>query len=248
MTRARFVQVMGAFLCAVSVHVGSGGAAGGPGVQSAAAPPKELASLDRALRGEDFGAYTLKKAVIRIEGTDPALGLKSGRGIEGGAEDAPAVNRNIYILQFGADGAGAEDLEVLKLQQETLENQLKMMRSVRDLADRHANLGARSARIENGARDMLAGMASSLSEEEVLSGESAETDSRASEIGKRTMDAAEKLGKMSKAVSAAAGAAKDLDMKMGKAARGMGGRGRARGSGSGGGGKSSVMACMGPCN
>ena len=186
----------------------------------ASRPASEFPAIDKALRGEDVGAYTLQKALIRIEQGASAPELNAGLGVEEGAA-APAAETNVFILGFGDDCGAAEELEVLKLQREALSNQLMLIRSVRELVDRQLSLGARSARIEGAARDVHAGMIASHEEVDALRGESAGNSIRASVLAEGTVRRAETMRKVAKALSETTDTLQDCEMEVHEMRRGM---------------------------
>ncbi len=191
-----------------------------PGRAKTASAPGP-AAIDRALRGEDAGAYTLRDGAILLEEPRPPAGLKPDRGVEGGPGTAPGGEGNVFILGFGGGSAEEADREVLRLQREVLESQLEMVRAARLLADRHVRLGARAARIESGARDVHAGMIASREEIDPLRGESAQMSARMTLVAERTMRNAEAMEEMSEALSECADAAEDWEMECHEMRRGF---------------------------
>lgn len=100
-----------------------------------------------------------------------------------------------------------------------------MLRSVRELAAGNAGLGARSARIESGAWDLLSGLDAQRAREEALRGSSASACAGAAETEERTIATAKEMEKKAEALAEARDAAQDTEMKVRKQSRGMrGGR------------------------
>lgn len=219
------VLIMAA-LCSESVSMGEN--RGGAVVRDQAAGGVEkkqaLAAVQKILKGErvsDLDLKNLDDAVIQLDTVSPDVGLKTGKGVEGGPEEKAGPQRNVYILRFDAGGGGDRQLQLLRIQREILKNQLILLKSLGALAGHQVLMNTRTARVENTLRDMTMGMKASSREMTRVLGETASTNAKTTDIASTTTDMAQTMEAMAKNVEEIESAMKDVDMEIGKMSKDM---------------------------
>lgn len=192
-----------------------------PGVGGNAQTRKALEAVEKVLRGERVSELDLKgldNAVIRLETASPAGGLGTAEGVEASSEGGRAAPRNVYILRFDSGASGERQLQVLRIQREILKNQLVLLKSLSTIAGYQANLGTRTARVENIMRDVTLGMKDSGTAIQKVAGDTAGTSAKMTDVASTTSDMAEGMKEMAKNIDDIEGAISNVDSMISKMA------------------------------